>query len=178
MKRQVMPLFLSNVPSEVPMKKIKLTGVHSNLYAIVDDDLYDKLKIFKWLGWKHSNMGKIYAKTNLKLNGKFRFVTMHRLIMGLDSQFIVDHINHNGLDNRRCNLRLATVKENFLNSRKVKKTSSIYRGVTWDKQNMQWRAKIRCHGKCFFLGLFKDEDDAGLAYKHAAQELFGEFAPK
>ena len=82
---------------------------------------------------------------------------------------VIDHKNHDGTDNRLCNLRLATVAQNGWNSRPRKGGTSIYKGVCWEASKQRWRAKIRYHGKHIYLGRFKNE----LA---AARELFGEFA--
>ncbi len=85
----------------------------------------------------------------------------------------VDHINHDGLDNRRCNLRLATRANNCHNQRSFK-GSSKYKGV-W-RVGEKWAACIRVDGRSKRLGTFVSEKEAALAYNQAAREHYGEFA--
>ena len=90
---------------------------------------------------------------------------------------IVDHINHNGLDNRRANLRIATASQNNANSRRgMNRGRSKYKGVWWDEKAGKWRAGIKCQGKCIHLGMFDDEIEAAKAYDRAAGLYHGEFA--
>lgn len=89
--------------------------------------------------------------------------------------FIVDHRDHEGLNNTRTNLRLATRSQNSCNNKKTRGRSSKYKGVSRDKRGY-WRAKIHFKGKHIFLGYFDNEIDAARAYDKAAKELHGEFA--
>lgn len=98
---------------------------------------------------------------------------MHRLILNNPPR--VDHFNSDGLDNRRENIRACTASQNMFNRRK-QAGSSQFKGVSWYKRHGKWVAKLRCHGKDYFLGYFTDEKEAALAYQAAAKELFGEFA--
>lgn len=105
---------------------------------------------------------------------------LHRLIIGsVVKGFEVDHINRNGLDNRRCNLRLATRGENTMNKVKSKKATSKYRGVCYrqsiNKKN-PWTAYIEKKGKRYELGYFKTENEAARAYNKKSKQLWGEFA--
>lgn len=87
----------------------------------------------------------------------------------------VDHINFNRLDNRKCNLRICTLLENSRSKRKIVKSVSKYKGVTFPNQKV-WMAKIRVNRKTLTLGSFKTEREAGLAYNAGAIRHFGEFA--
>lgn len=159
------------------MKTIPLSGKYSHLCALVDDEDYDRLRLFHWCGWWHKYMGKVYARAFLTIGGNSRAILMHRLILGaLASPMVVDHKDHDGLNNQRSNLRLVTNHQNLLNSRKLKPSSSKYKGVTWDKQSQRWKARIYCNRVCYTLGLFRNEDEAGQAYLKAAVQYFGEFA--
>jgi hypothetical protein len=97
--------------------------------------------------------------------------------MNAPEGMVVDHINHNGLDNRKVNMRLATRAENARYSRKTKnKFHSDYKGVYYIKRVKRWRARITFEGKTMYVGEFKDEKSAGKAYDRAAKKYFGEFA--
>jgi hypothetical protein len=106
---------------------------------------------------------------------------LHRLILErmLDRKMIkgecVDHINGDGLDNRRENLRLATHAQNMHNSQKPINNSSGYKGVDWSKGDGKWRARIAVNGKRKGLGLYNTPEAAHEAYQRAAKELHGEF---
>jgi hypothetical protein len=102
-------------------------------------------------------------------------VFMHREILYAPKDKVVDHINHNGLDNRRENLRLVTIEQNVWNTRKQRRlTASRYKGVTLHKG--QWRSVIYRRKKQIHLGYFDTEETAAKAYDVKAKELFGEYA--
>ena len=106
-------------------------------------------------------------------------IYLHRLIAGAGPGEIVDHVNRNPLDNRTCNLRIATKGENAANrgaDRRRIGTSSRHKGVAWRKNRNCWGAYIHVDGKTRYLGSFKDETDAAVAYNKAALETWGEFA--
>src|SRR5690606_17270138 len=118
-----------------------------------------------------------YAVSRLKINGKWKNIRMHRLIMGVEksSKPMVDHIDGNGLNNCRSNLRLATHSQNLQNADSRRGTSK-YKGVYFSKQLQKYRAKIIVDKKEIMLGSYINEDDAARAYNYAAIEYFGEFA--
>lgn len=102
---------------------------------------------------------------------------MHRLLIYVPPGFEVDHINRNGLDNRRANLRTCTKSENAANREKVGgDTSSKYKGVHRRADSGKWMARIKVNGRRRSLGCFYSEEEAALAYNVAATEEFGEFA--
>ena len=96
---------------------------------------------------------------------------LHRLIMSTPKGLMVDHINHQTLDNRRCNLRNVTTRENLSNQKRKSEMSSRYVGVSWYKRDEKWCAKIRINGKKKHLGLFVEEIDAAISYAIAYVEL-------
>ena len=99
---------------------------------------------------------------------------MHRLILNIsDPQIHCDHINHNGLDNRRANIRACTPAENQHNRRK-QKSSTGHKGVT--RFEGKYFAQIRCDNIYYYLGLYRSEKTAGRVYDQAARRLHGEFA--
>lgn len=109
------------------------------------------------------------------INGRNVTCYLHRVIMNAPPGVQVDHINGDTLDNRRCNLRLCTHKENGHN-RKLQGGTSKFKGVTWHKRDRKWQAGIRHNGKQIHLGYFNDDVEAARAYDRAARKYFGEFA--
>ena len=140
--------------------------------ALVDDEDYEWLSKYKWRANKKSN--GYYATTLEKNNHKC--IKMHRLILNPKNTEEVDHINRDGLDNRRCNIRVVTHAQNMMNCIKHPGTSSKYKGVTWRKDNNLWRVLITINKKTISLGQFKNEIDAARTYDEAAKNLFGEYA--
>lgn len=153
--------------------------VGSNLFAVIDKMDADLVKSFRWIPTKKPN-GRVYARAYFrKSTNAYTTIAMHRLILGLKNgdKSIVDHINHDTLDNRRKNLRVCTPSENVTNRRSfdVSKTSK-YRGVSWKKRDKKWDVKVTKNGKHFRMGAFEIEIEAALAYNKKAKELHGEFA--
>jgi hypothetical protein len=138
------------------MKEIQLNNGKA---AIVDDDDFEWLNQFKW---------QVYSDGYVRARGN---LLMHRLIMKSPCGAGTDHINHNKLDNRRCNLRICNQSLNMANS-----IDHGYKGVRWDKHAGKWRVTIGYNYKRFHLGLFTDRDKAKEVYDKMAKELFGEFA--
>ncbi|MBA7676314.1 hypothetical protein ES703_84555 [subsurface metagenome] len=103
---------------------------------------------------------------------------MHRLVLKIPPYIFVDHINHNGLDNRKANLRPATRAQNGQNRVKFKNRiyGSKFKGVTWNRKYKNWQVQIQVNGKLTFLGRFTDEITAAKAYDRAAKKYHGDFA--
>lgn len=142
----------------------------------VSKEALDRLTGYTIWVRKHKNSDDKYAY--ILRNGYF--ISLHRFLMGLKStdKRVVDHINHDTLENRYCNLRLCTRSQNQQNRRKRRGQilTSAYKGVRWHKKTSKWEAQICIQGKNKYLGLFAEEKDAALAYNEAASKCFGEFA--
>ena len=154
------------------MIKIPLVGKFKGKYALVDDCDDWVLKL-RWTGWK-DRTGNIYAIVSSRKEG-LHSQRLHRLILGLkkgDSE--VDHIDGDGLNNLRSNLRLATKSQNGMNMRKRKGTSK-YKGVCWYKPYKKWRTQIMKDYRQMHIGYYISEIDAAKAYDKKAKELFGKY---
>jgi hypothetical protein len=121
--------------------------------------------------WTRSDDG--YAIHNYTARGSSKAMYMHRLIMKAKVGEIVDHIDGNRLNNKRSNLRVVSVSQNSQNSYQKYKSTSMFKGVSWDSRLKKWRVDIRVKGRKRFLGKFEDVLDAALAYDVAALEFYG-----
>lgn len=147
------------------MREIKLT---QNKYALVDDEDYEYLNKFTWSCSKNKNT---YYAVREKLKKR---IWIHRTIMSCPDGKFIDHINRNGLDNRKENLRVCTQSQNSHNSRIRKDNKSGIKGVYWHKINKKWIARIGVNSKLKHLGVFSDKLEAKNAYNTAAKNYFAE----
>lgn len=146
------------------MKSIELSR---GKIALVDDVDFEWLKKYKWT---LSGDGR-YAIYYPKRKGKRRLFLMHRVIMSAKKEEVVDHIDGNGLNNQRKNLRKVSHRQNILNRRDLNKKQV---GIT--KHQKGWWARIRFQGKHISLGVYEFKQDAIEAYKNAAKKYYGEKA--
>jgi hypothetical protein len=157
------------------MKKIPLT---QGEFAIVDDADFDWLNQWKWCLVKGAKT--FYANRGVGPAKNRRLVLMHRQILGLSRHDgkCSDHINHNGLDNRRNNLRVCSRQQNNRNRKPYPNelNTSKYKGVCWEKRRNKWRVSINISRKQIHVGAFNDEITAAKKYDIAAKKFFGEFA--
>ena len=155
-------------------KQIPLGGKHGQgKFALVDDEDYERLSKYNWY------TGNGYALRCEIVNGRKKDYRMHREVLCLpdDSPLMPDHKNHDKLDNRKENLRIATQKENSRNSRAPNMPKdSKYKGVIWSKKDGLWSSVIVADGKQFWHGLYTTQREAAIAYNEAAVQRFGEFA--
>lgn len=159
------------------MKLIDIsTPKHPNTFSKVDDADFDWLNQWKWTAIQEGK--RIYAHRYFKNDKKnYRWVRMHKMIMGTPTGFHTDHINGDGLDNRRENLRVCTPSENYHNNFGHKDREGKSIGVVYDKRHNRFYARINNKYKCIYIGCFKSEQEASDAYKAKSIELFGKFSP-
>lgn len=159
-------------------KLIKLNSVkYPGHEAIVDDEDYESLSSYYWYPLVAPKNNNIYAQATVNGNR----IRMHRFILILHNynieNILIDHVDQNGINNQKENLRTCTYSENKQNSRKPNhgKTAK-YKGVTYRDDLKKFIATIGINSKHIYLGCFDIEEDAALVYNKKAFELFGEFA--
>jgi hypothetical protein len=151
----------------IKMKYIKL---NCGYRAIVDNEDFEKLKKYKWV--ISGGINKRYAV--FWKRGK-SFI-MHRIISNTPKHLQTDHINNNGLDNRKLNLRMATFNQNQHNRTKQRNNTTGYKGVVFLKKYKKYIARIKYKGKSIYLGHYETARKAGLAYNKASLKYFGEYS--
>jgi DNA polymerase-1 len=155
-------------------RRIRLTR---GKYALVDPDDYRHLSKHKWHAYPNGKT--FYAARRATINGiKNRYIPMHRAVLKVPANMFVDHINRNGLDNRKANLRPATHAQNSCNRAKRSNgtCASKYKGVTARSERKSYQAQIRVNGNPIFLGSFRDEVQAAKAYDRAAKKYHCQYA--
>lgn len=159
-----------------------LVPLSQGKHAVVDEDDYEALLGFNWCAERRGRHSSIwYATTKVwhPTAGKNRTTAyMHNFVLAPTAgTLVVDHINGNGLDNRKANLRLISRKLNTARSRSNAPTkTSRYKGVYWNTRKSGWEAALGVNGKKHVLGLFDDEETAAKAYDAAASAHFGPLA--
>jgi AP2 domain. len=141
--------------------------------ALVDASDYPRvIAAGRWHARPHGRT--VYAQRHISLSdGRRSTQQMHNFITGVIG---VDHVNGDGLDNRRTNLRVTTQAQNCANTRRRSNNKSGFKGVSWKANSRAWVAQIKRGDKSHHLGLFSDPEEAARAYDAAAVELFGEYA--
>ena len=139
--------------------------------ALIDLDDVDKVKNIKW------HRSDLQRSTYYCISNNSEWRRIHRLIMGVtDKDIVVDHINHNGLDNRKSNLRICTSGQNTCNCLTSKNNKSGHKGVYWSKERKKQCAQISINNKTKGLGRYDTIEEAIEAREKAAKEYYGEFA--
>jgi hypothetical protein len=164
-----MPRLIRPIRAEGNLAFIPLT---QGLEAIIDASDIEIAEGRNWFA--HKDHYTFYVKTTKK-GFKHVKLRLHNEIINPPEGFTVDHVNGDGLDNRRSNLRLATIHENNRNCRIRKDNKSGKKGVSWHKRSNKWVAKIKYGGKPIYLGSYETIDDAYVAYCKALERLHGEF---
>jgi hypothetical protein len=151
-----------NLPRRIPLTRGK--------FALVDSADYYHLAKFQWFA---EFGGRTFYAVR---KGRGKRVIMHREIMEAPGHLFVDHIDHNGLNNCRANLRLCSMAQNNYNTVSRKGATSKYKGVSWNRARKKWYVSIQHNGKKRYLGYFTDETEAAKAYDKKAGKLHRQFA--
>lgn len=145
-------------------------------FALVSDEDYERIGRYNWSYDPNGYACRMVQVARVDGKRTRRKVLMHRQILRAAKGVEVDHANHDGLDNRRENIRTVSHAQNRHNARPRKNGSSQYKGVSYHKRDGNWRASIAVNGIKRELGTFRSEHAAALAYNAAAYEAWGEFA--
>lgn len=144
------------------------------LVALVDDDDFERVSQFRWYPAKSATPnGTTYAQGRA---GTRVTISMHRFILQPPPGFEIDHANHDGLDNRRSNLRLCTRSQNIANRRPAVTGRTGYRGVTPATGGNGFRVRVEFEGERRHIGHFFCPVEAAHAYDEAARRIHGAFA--
>lgn len=152
----------------------KVNGTHS---VLVDDEDYDIVSKYKWFIYRCTFKGKkartFYAVAHI---GKVT-VRMHRLLMDVsDPKILIDHIDHNGLNNQKSNLRTASPQQNLFNMRPFKINKTGFKGVSYNKKDKRYAVFLRVNRKTTFFGNYKTAEEAAKRWNELARIHHGEFA--
>lgn len=141
--------------------------------SLIDSGDFNRVSKYKW---SFSSLGYAERRESVKSGGKI--VRLHRFIMNAPKNKLVDHINGDGLDNTRNNLRLCTKSENMRNRNKTKSNKSGYKGVYFETQTGKWKAQIKYNNRNISLGRYPTAILASKAYDIACEKFHGCFAKK
>jgi hypothetical protein len=152
---------------------------HGCRFFSVDNEDAIEVNRHKWHIYKHKKDHIYYVQANVKKSdGKNSTIDLHRFLLRPDSGVFVDHIDGNGLNNCRSNLRKCSVSQNGQNSSTPKNNKSGFKGVSWCNRDKYWVAHICIKGKRYNLGHFNSAEEGSVVYEAKAKELFGEFYRK
>jgi hypothetical protein len=159
---------MTDAVKTIPLSKGKVAIV-----SVVD---FARVSQHKWM-YVRDHQGKEYARCTMRArSGQAVREWLHRFILNAPLEMQVDHVDGNGLNCRRLNIRVATPTQNQGNRKLQRNNTSGYKGVAWDKKNLKFIATICVRGKGRTLGRFIDPEEAAHAYDAAARSYFGEFA--
>lgn len=144
----------------------------SGAHTIVDAADFPKVAGYPWY---ESSNGRHTSYAYCGIGGRYhrKHFALHRFLLNPPRDMVVDHINRNGLDNRRCNLRVLTLSQNLMNSPSI---TGGYKGAHYCKRTGRWSANIMKDGKNYWLGRHDTAEEAARAYDRAALELHGPHA--
>lgn len=153
------------------MKEIKLSNGD---VAFIDNEDYSKVIDYRWYLKKNKGKNCRYAIAYSYKGNKQNILRMHRIIMNASIDEEIDHINGNGLDNRKENLRKVSHWQNVMNTKIGKNNTTGFKGVCKIKD--KWVSRIQFNKKKIYIGCFNNKIEAAKAYDIKAKEIFGEYA--
>lgn len=143
-----------------------------NKNVLIDDEDFEVVSQYKWFINKDSGKNLFYVRSTRAING-VRGMRLHRLLTNATTGTVVDHINHNTMDNRKSNLRvLPNNRANLLNRKINSNNKSGLRGVRWVKRDNKWRAEITVDGKSLYLGSSLDKYRCSEMYEKAREKFY------
>lgn len=154
------------------MRQISLS---QGQFALVDDADYVWLNQWKWHALRHHNTFYAMRQQNNGDYSKRQHISMHGQILNLPQGTEGDHVDGNGLNNQRSNIRISTHQQNMHNMKKRSDNTSGFKGVTFDKRRNKWRAQIQVNNKPIHLGYFDTAESGHSAYQEASEKYHGEF---
>ena len=149
-------------------RKIKLS---QNKWTLVDVEDFELLSLWRWQNWKRPNDRTSYARCKI-------WGLLHRFILQVEKGQIIDHINGNGLDNRKQNLRIVSASENQWNM-SSRKNRNLPKGVYLSKskkRKKRFYIQLQKHGVTYSKGMFATKEEASRAYQKFATRFHGNFA--
>lgn len=152
---------------------VKFVELSKGKVALVDDEDFERVNQYKWYAWEAGNSWYVSRNTARPNRKK---VLLHRFILNIPEGVCIDHINGDGLDCRKENMRTCSHAENMRNRRTPCNNKSGYKGVYWYKKYQKWRASIKIGGTSKHIGYFDNVVEAAKAYDLAAKEYHGAFA--
>ena len=161
----------STTTCEIPLTRGKV--------AVIDATDFERVSQFKWYAVRPrpNYPDRWYAARSQHSPGRRqKMIYLHRFILDASPTSVVDHLDGDGLNCTRANMRHASQAQNSGNRAMNKNNQSGYKGIYWDKATGKWRAEIRVNNKGIKLGRFVDPELAARAYDEAAKHYFGPFA--
>lgn len=150
-------------------------GIKGHLIYIDEED-YTRVTSRNW--YVGTDPKHTYFYTYIYVSGIRKSIALHRFLMGCThgDKIVIDHINRNALDNRKCNLRKCTQRDNLCNSGIRIDNSSGYKGVSFNKKENNWNATIQYNGEIYSIGTAATAQEAAVLYDMVAIRMFGEYA--
>jgi len=161
------------------MEMIVNSPKYGEFKVLIDDEDFEKYSKIRWRARNNHGSNMFYIASYVYVEGtkKRKNIELGRYLLDAQKGEIIDHINRDTLDNRKCNLRICSTAENNRNTIKRKDgLTSNYKGVYWKKEMKKYCAQINFNRKKIFIGYYDNEDQAAIAYNIAAVKYFGRFA--